>query len=29
MVETTVKHRAFSFLVSEFCVMNWETRRYF
>ena len=29
MVETTVKQRAFSFIVSEFRVMNWETRRYF
>ena len=29
MVETTVKQRAFSFIVSEDSSMNWETQRYF
>ena len=29
MAETTLKPRAFVFIVSEFSNMNWETRRYF
>ena len=29
MAETTLKPRAFVFVVSEFSNMNWETRRYF
>ena len=29
MAKTTLKPRAFVFIVSEFSNMNWETRRYF
>ena len=29
MAETTLKPRAFVFIVSEFSNMNWETQRYF
>ena len=29
MAETTLKLRAFVFIVSEFSNMNWETQRFF